>query len=481
MATTVEQAVIPDIESDSKKRNTEDVEETENEAKRPKTENPEDMKKSSNGGSEQVPVKQSGIPLICGSLNWDLMGRSDKRANSSKRVNSKARKVEPAWEPQIIGALSGVRVTDILSGPCATHTFFITDEGRLFGLGRNEQGQLGLGNTKRQDGATEVPFFKNMKVIGAAGGKAHSIILTEDDGAYGMGDNAMGQLGIGSNKGAQAQVNTPKRINVDEKVRDVACGLDFSLFVTDKGHVYSAGSSESGQLGVNDNGEYIDGRKLYYSAQTSPERVHSFFSKDARTKEVVRVGNVAIRSVSAGAHHCLAVTTTDELFTWGFNGHGRLGHKTTEDELVPLRVNFFVPGSRNGGVKHAKCSFGGCFAVNSLGNVYCWGQNQINKLEAPYPVPLEDLYGWSINDFSPGRNHHIFSADTSVIAMGKTTEGELGLGPTTKSSSRPDKMSSVEGLKVIQTAVGSHHTILLALDDTDEAKKILEELDTNDD
>ena len=98
----------------------------------------------------------------------------------------------------------------------------------------------------------------------------------------------------------------------------------------------------------------------------------------------------------------LAISSTDELYTWGFNGHGRLGHRTTEDELVPHKVIFFMPGGRTGGVKIAKCSFEGCFAVNSFGNLYCWGQNQINKLEAPYPIPLEDLYGWNVNDLSPG-------------------------------------------------------------------------------
>ena len=43
--------------------------------------------------------------------------------------------MEPAWTPQIISALSEVRVTDIIAGPCAAHSFFITDNGQLFGLG----------------------------------------------------------------------------------------------------------------------------------------------------------------------------------------------------------------------------------------------------------------------------------------------------------------------------------------------------------
>ena len=34
---------------------------------------------------EEPKKKPSGIPLICGSLNWDLMGREKSRVNSSMK------------------------------------------------------------------------------------------------------------------------------------------------------------------------------------------------------------------------------------------------------------------------------------------------------------------------------------------------------------------------------------------------------------
>jgi len=318
-------------------------------------------------------------------------------------------------------------------------------------------------------------------VIGAAVGRSHSVVLTEEEGAFAMGDNEMGQLGIGTNVGKGSSVTTPKPVQLQQNVKHAACGFDYSLFVTVKGFLYSAGSSESGQLGINDNGEYIEGRRLFYSTHASPTRVHSFFTRDPRSKEVTRVPNVLIRYVSAGQHHCLAVTDNDELYTWGFNGHGRLGHRTTENELIPMRVLHFRPGDKNSCVKIAKCSYGGCFAVNNLGNMYCWGQNQINRLECPYPIPVEDLYGWNVNDIGPGKNHHVIAADFSSIAMGKATNGELGLGPSRKSSSRPDKMQKVDGLKILQVGAGTAHTILLAADDDDEAKELLKKLEVNDD
>ena len=80
-----------------------------------------------------------------------------------------------------------------------------------------------------------------------------------------MGDNLMGQLGVGSNVGKGSVVTTPKPVLLQQKVKHAACGYDFTLFVTAKGFLYSAGSSESGQLGINDNGEYIEGRKVRFS------------------------------------------------------------------------------------------------------------------------------------------------------------------------------------------------------------------------
>jgi len=413
----------------------------------------------------------TGIPLICGSLNWDTIGRS------KAPVKSKPRQVEAVWRPAVISALADYRIADVVSGPLAAHSFFITKDGLCLGLGRNEQGQLGLGNTTRTDSAEVIPALKSLKIVQASCGKSHSMFVTEDGDVWACGDNNMGQLGIGG-KGEGIEM-LPKKVQIEEPVVHTACGLDFTLFVTKAGALFSAGSSENGQLGLNDAGEFIDkGSKIAFNKELVPVRVHSFFTRDARSKDISRVQNVQIRTVSAGLHHCLAVSKNNELFTWGYNGHGRLGHNTTANELVPMRVNAF-PATKVEGVKMARCSHSGCFAVSHTETTYLWGQNQIAKFECPYPRPIEDLYGWRVNDLSPGKKHHVIVAEYSSIAFGKSTEGELGLGPTFKSSSKPDKMNSVEGLKMIKCAVGEGHTLLLALDDDQEAKDIIEGLEVN--
>ena len=45
-------------------------------------------------------------------------------------------------------------------------------------LGRNEKGQLGVGDTKRRDLPTVIESLKDHSVVGAACGKNHTLILT---------------------------------------------------------------------------------------------------------------------------------------------------------------------------------------------------------------------------------------------------------------------------------------------------------------
>lgn len=64
--------------------------------------------------------------------------------------------------------------------------------------GRNDRGQLGLGDTERRDEPTEVPVLKAYDIVGAAVGRGHTLFLTSKGQVFACGDNKMGQLGIGT-------------------------------------------------------------------------------------------------------------------------------------------------------------------------------------------------------------------------------------------------------------------------------------------
>lgn len=80
-----------------------------------------------------------------------------------------------------------------------------------------------------------------------------------------------------------------------------------------------------------------------------------------------------------------------------------------------------------------------------------------------YPRPFLELSGWMPRAFSAGSATFAVCAETSTITWGGASYGELGYGPQgKKSSANPDKVPSLEGMKVLSVACGAGHTLFLA-------------------
>jgi hypothetical protein len=84
-------------------------------------------------------------------------------------------------------------------------------------------------------------------------------------------------------------------------------------------------------------------------------------------------------------------------------------------------------------------------------SLYMWGRVKAASQDCwMYPRPEDDLRGWQLHEMGCGYGHFVVSADSSVIAWGAAcASGELGFGEGgKKSSARPDKVNSLEGVKV---------------------------------
>src|SRR5689334_21499145 len=83
------------------------------------------------------------------------------------------------------------------------HSLILSEDNKLYSLGENIKGQLGLGHNNNNVKSTQfIESFKNKKVKNFACGKSHSLVLTKEDGAlrlYSFGYNSYGQLGLGNN------------------------------------------------------------------------------------------------------------------------------------------------------------------------------------------------------------------------------------------------------------------------------------------
>ena len=71
-----------------------------------------------------------------------------------------------------------LQIEFVSSGPCSVHIFAITETGAVYSWGRNDKGQLGLGDTKDRKCPTLVEALSGYRVVKIATGKNHSLFLT---------------------------------------------------------------------------------------------------------------------------------------------------------------------------------------------------------------------------------------------------------------------------------------------------------------
>ena len=192
----------------------------------------------------------------------------------------------------------------------------------------------------------------------------------------------------------------------------LACGHNFSLFLTAEGHVYACGVNTRGQLGSGDNAPHV-----------APVLVHrGFWTMDGERGIMV----------SAGAEHGACVTEEGSVFTWGNGGSGQLGTRNTQDISYPEGVYF----SRFAGCHAVMVACGELHTlVLSLdGRIYSGGSNMHGQLgvdEATSPLGMIEInrahFGAQVSMIAAGGSHSLAAGDGALWTWGYNSSGQLGI------------------------------------------------------
>ena len=147
-------------------------------------------------------------------------------------------------------------------------------------------------------------------------------------------------------------------------VSDVSCGANHLLLLDTKGHVYSCGHGNRGQLGHGDT-----------------------INKKYPTIIELTVAMTMIK-ISAGGWHSAMLSCYHDVYTNGWNCDGQLGHNlnvamVTQPTLVitddSIEFSLIACGSRH------------TVAISNCNNVYSWGWNKYKQLE-PWQQPnIQDV------------------------------------------------------------------------------------------
>ena len=121
-------------------------------------------------------------------------------------------------------------------------TWYVTNDGNLYGCGINSNGQQGSGDT------TNVKTFTqratNVKMVACS--DSITWYVTNDGNLYGCGGNTYGQQGSGDT--TSVTTFTQRATNV----KQVACSTNTTWYVTNDDDLYGCGINSNGQQGSGD-------------------------------------------------------------------------------------------------------------------------------------------------------------------------------------------------------------------------------------
>lgn len=228
--------------------------------------------------------------------------------------------------------------------------YAIDSTGHGWAWGWNNYGDLCTGNTWKQLVPVEVPGISDLDAV--SGASDHVLWLTKSGLVYACGAGANGELGLGDTR----NVDLPTQVPIPATATSVSAGRDFSSVLTTGGSLYTFGNNSQGQLGIGSTANAL-----------TPTAVPGSFSEVYLGGDVVDDG------------HVLALTTDGTVEAWGCDTSGQLGDGATTNEDSPVPVD--VPA----GVTFSFVAAGGSSsaAIDSLGDVWVWGNNASGQLGDP--------------------------------------------------------------------------------------------------
>jgi len=166
-------------------------------------------------------------------------------------------------------AFGDKHVAQISVGPGGYHTIALTTDREVYTWGHNRVGQLGYSNSdvvhaRNGEGAHFLPTpkavasMKALSVRQVVAGWGHSAVLTMAGEVLICGRNFQGQLGLGDPAGfPKNERNHPYQaqfVPIDtlagKRIKQIACGGEHSVALTEGGEVFTFGAGNKGQLGL---------------------------------------------------------------------------------------------------------------------------------------------------------------------------------------------------------------------------------------
>jgi alpha-tubulin suppressor-like RCC1 family protein/predicted peptidase len=375
----------------------------------------------------------------------------------------------------------GSQVKQIAAG--SRHNVALLQDGRVFAWGFNLSGQLGNGKSGPfSDQKTPVRVEGLKDIVQVAAGNNFSLALAADGRVYGWGGNNCGQLGDSDTTRRQTG---PIRIEGISDVREIDAEDSYAVALKQDGTVWAWGANINGQLG---NGTFA---RSHVPVQVlDPDDASGFLSDivhlEAGARTVVALktdGTIRcwgdgeygqlgkgfakhgpgttlpfksldksdptgyltnVRSVAEGRCFTAVLKNDGTVHSWGLNRHGELGLGDYEPEIDPsdphMTADFFTtvvhPRMVDGldGVVKIAAGMNHTVILKEDGSVWSWGYNKLmssgvlgaGNLDGS-KSPVRALGLTDIREIYAGMNHNFaIGRDGTIWTWGNSRNARLG-------------------------------------------------------
>ena len=220
-------------------------------------------------------------------------------------------------------------------------------------------------------------------------------------------------------------------------VTTVAAGSGHSAAITTDGTVWSWGHGTSGKLG------------------------HGDEANQYRPKPIAGFAGGRVCKIAAGDHHCLAIDSNHEVWSWGHGGDGALGHGDKLRQLCPKRVERFS-GQRVCAIAAGSWN---SYAITASGSLFTWGLadggclGHGDLVDVYSPKQVEAFASRRVCAVAGGALHSLAATtDGAAWSWGYGASFALGHGDDAHQM-KPKQIAALAGERVVAVAAGTYHSL----------------------
>ncbi|KAH8494409.1 hypothetical protein H0E87_020982 [Populus deltoides] len=324
------------------------------------------------------------------------------------------------------------------------HTLLIRDSS-VYSCGSSLCGVLGHGAETTQCVAfTRIRFPSLAYVIQVSASHNHAAFVLQSGEVFTCGDNSSFCCG---HNDTNRPIFRPRLVEALKGVpcKQVAVGLNFTVFLTRQGQLYTCGTNTHGQLG-------------------------HFDTQDRPTPKIIELleGVVSVVQIAAGPSYVLAVTDNGVVYSFGSGSNLCLGHGEQHDEFRPRAIQTFRRKDIH--VVHVSAGDEHAVALDSSGFVYSWGKGYCgalghgDEIDKTLPALVNCLKSHlAVQVCARKRKTFVLVDGGSVYGFGWMGFGSLGFPDRGVSDKvmRPRVLDSLRARHVSQISTGLYHTVVV--------------------